>query len=200
MYLVRHGRTELNQNNCFRGNKDVPLSKEGRGDVEEAGEFLQSLDAEPLFIISSNKVRATESAKILSDMFGAPVHETPELGALDVGKFSGKPRNKENVEELQKYIQNPETPIPGGESLDDFKSRVVPALEECFRLSCENGLGLVICHSSIIHEVGSQLYGDHTTLVVEPGGVVVVGFDDGKPTAETIFKKHEPAGNTASIS
>jgi broad specificity phosphatase PhoE len=200
LYLIRHGRTELNQNNCFRGSVDVPLSSEGTKDSEEAAEFLKTLDAEPVFIVTSDKKRAVQTADILAKNFDAPVKESHYLRALNVGKFSGQPRSKENVTELQKYIDNPDTPIPQGESLSDFQSRVVPVLEECFGLACNNGLGFVVCHSSIIHEVGTQLFNDHTSLVVEPGGVVVIGIENGKPSAKSIFKKHKPAGNTASIS
>ncbi len=201
LYLVRHGRTELNQNNCFRGSVDVSLSKQGIKDGEHASEFLQNLHIEPVFIITSDKKRAVETADILAKSFDIPIKETHQLRALDVGKFSGQPRSKENIEELQSYIEQPDTPIPEGESLNEFKTRVVPTLEECFQLACENGIGLVVCHSSIIHEVGSQLHDDHTALVVEPGGIVVIGFDhEGKPSAETLFKKYKPAGNTASIS
>ena len=200
LYLVRHGRTPLNQNNCFRGSVDVSLSPQGIKDGEEASKFLQDLKIEPVFIITSDKKRATETADILAKDFDVPIKESHLLRALDVGKFSGKPRNKENVEELQGYVDSPEKKIPGGESLDEFKERVVPTLEECFQLACDNGVGIVVCHSSIVHEVGTQLFGDHKSLVVEPGGIVVIGFDDGKPTAKTLFKKHKPAGNSASIS
>jgi broad specificity phosphatase PhoE len=200
LYLVRHGRTDLNQNNCFRGSKDVPLSSAGIGDIKETVEFLKSLGAEPVFIITSDRKRAVESAELLSKSFDAPIEDSHLLRALDVGKFSGQPRSKENVDELQKYLDDPDTDIPGGESLNDFKERVVPVLEEAFQLACDNGLGFVVCHSSIIHEVGTQLFGDHKSLVVEPGGVVEVGFEDGRPFAKSIFKKIKPAGNTASIS
>lgn len=200
LYLIRHGRTDLNQNNCFRGSKDVSLSSAGIGDIEETIKFLQSLDADPEFIITSDRKRAEESAQLLSKAFDAPVHDVHLLRALDVGKFSGQPRSEENVNELQTYLDDPDIEIPGGESLNEFKERVIPVLEECFHLACENGLGFVVCHSSIIHEVGTQLFGDHKALVVEPGGVVVVGFEDGLPFAKSIFKKLKPAGNTASIS
>lgn len=200
LYLIRHGRTELNQNNCFRGNVNVSLSSSGIKDAEEAIDFLKSLNAEPVFIVTSDKKRAVETAHILSTEFDAPVKEEDALRALDVGKFSGQPRNKENVEELQIYLDDPQSVIPGGESLDAFKERVIPVLEDCFGMAYENGLGFVVCHSSIIHEVGSQLYGDHTSLVVEPGGIVLVGLDHGVPFAKSIFKKQKPAGNTASIS
>ena len=179
---------------------DVPLSPEGIEDGKEASKFLESLDAKPVFIISSDKKRAVKTADILSEDFDAPVKEVHQLRALNVGKFSGQPRNEENIKELQTYINEPDTSIPDGESLNEFKERVIPVLEEAFELACDNGLGFIVCHSSIIHEVGTQLYGDHTSLVVEPGGVVVVGFEDGKPSAKSIFKKYKPAGNTASIS
>lgn len=200
LYLVRHGRTELNSNNCFRGAVDVDLSDAGKADAEEAAKFLDSLNIDPVFMVSSDKSRAVETADILKKTFNIPLETTHQLRALNVGKFSGQPRNDENIAELQKYLDDEATQIPGGESLNEFRDRVVPAIEECFKLACKHGVGFVICHSSIVHEVGNQLYGDHNSVVVSPGGIVVVGFEDGKPEAKPIFKKHSPAKDAASIS
>ena len=186
LYLIRHGKTALNSKDYFRGDTDVPITKEGRKDAEEAAKFLEGI--EPVFIISSDRVRATETAEILTKYFDAPTHTTDQLRAWDVGEFSGKPRNKENLASLQKYIDEPYLEVPGGESLDCFTARTMPAIEECFQLALCHGIGFVVVHSSVVHQLGTTLLGDHKSLVVEPGGVVVIGLEDGRPSAKVIFK------------
>ena len=186
LYLIRHGKTALNSKDYFRGDSDVPITKEGRKDAEEAAKFLEGV--EPVFIISSDRVRATETAEILTKYFDAPTHTTDQLRAWDVGEFSGKPRNKENLASLQKYIDEPYLEVPGGESLDCFTARTMPAIEECFQLALCHGIGFVVVHSSVVHQLGTTLLGDHKSLVVEPGGVVVIGLENGQPSAKSIFK------------
>lgn len=195
LYLIRHGRTDLNARNLFRGNVDVPLDKVGIQDGEEAADFLK--DVEPSFLVSSDKQRALQTAKVFEDRFGVKTIPTADLRAWNIGKFSGQERSKENTDELQKYIDNPDLPVPGGESLSDFRDRVSPILEECFGEAQKTGIGFIICHSSVVHEAGNIIKGSHTSLLVEPGGIVCIGFSDGDISAENVFKKAKPPAKRA---
>ena len=170
----------------FRGNVDVPLEDIGKKDAEKAADVLEGTDV--AFMVSSDKKRAVQTAEIFSKKFDVENQETPNLRAWNIGEFSGKPRDKSNTDSLQKYVNDPNTPVPGGESLQDFRDRVAPTLAECFEYATRNGIGLVVCHSSVIHELGNILTGNHESLLVEPGGIVVVGFDNGEITAQRMFK------------
>jgi len=196
LYIIRHGRTSYNQKGLFRGEADIPLTKEGEHDSEEAAKELEGED--PSFIVSSDKTRAEQTAHILAN--GSEVQTTPVLRAWNLGHFSGKPKNKENLKELQKYIDNPELPVPDGESLQEFRDRVLPALAEAFEHATRVGTGFVVAHSSVIHEIGNQLYGDHKSLVVKPGGIVAIGIDNGEISAERIFKPLRDHESAASVS
>lgn len=204
LYLVRHGRTTANSEDVFRGvgtgSHDFPLSKDGIGDALQARNFLKEKQIDPLFLVSSDRKRARQTAHIVAEDFPDDIITSPKLRAWDIGDFTGEPRSKENLEELQKYIDNPYLEVPGGESLDVFKSRVLPTIHECFEYACQTGIGFIICHSSVIHELGRAIHDDHNSLIVEPGGVVLLGFEDGKPTAKPVFKRIKPAPNAESIS
>lgn len=200
LYIVRHGRTSFNVAGKFRGEADIPLIDEGRQDAKEAAEFLEEQGVQPSFIVTSDKKRAVETAKILSKDFHDSIKPTDQLRAWNLGDFSGKPKNKENVADLQQYIHDPDTPVPGGESLNDFRNRILPILAECFEHATRNGVGIVVAHSSVIHELGTQIFGDHKTLVVEPGGIVAIGIDNGKITAERILKPLRNVESAASVS
>lgn len=187
LFVARHGQTVLNASNCFRGNKDPSLDEKGFRDAHRLASFFQD---EPLsFIVSSDRLRARQTAGVIKNERNLDVHDTPILRALDVGDFSGKKRTAENEEALEHYIDHPDIPIPGGESLNEFKSRVRPALIEAFELADDSGKpGLLVAHSSIIHEVGDWLYGQHKATLVEPGGVLSIYIKDGKIGAEPILK------------
>jgi broad specificity phosphatase PhoE len=187
LFIARHGQTVLNASNCFRGNKDPSLDASGFRDAHHLAAYFKD---EPLsFIVSSDKLRARQTAGIIKGDKDLDVHETPNLRALNVGDFSGKKRTPEAEAELQHYIDNPDIDIPGGESLNEFKSRIRPALWEAFEIADDAGKpGLLVAHSSIVHECGSWIYNDHKATLVEPGGVLAVYVQNGKIGAEPIFR------------
>lgn len=187
LFVVRHGETTLNASGCFRGNKDVPLNQNG---IKDAYNLKKLFEDEPLsFVISSDRIRATQTADIIHQGKSIPKHKTESLRALNVGAWSGLPRNKENTESLQVYLDNPSETIPEGESLNDFKTRVDPAIWEAFGLADDAGLpGLLVAHSSIVHELGDMWGDGHKSRLVEPGGVVAVSVYNGKINVQPVYR------------
>lgn len=187
VYVARHGTTVLNADGCFRGNRDVPLDDKGRRDASRLGFYFQPIELS--HIVTSDRLRAMQTAKAISAVNNMEVHPTSNLRAWNVGDFSGKPKNAENCALIQQYIDNPDIPIPGGESLGDFKARVGPAILEAVDIANESGQPLLlVAHSSIVREVGSMLYGNHHKVLVHPGGVIALYAENGQLQAEPIFK------------
>src|ERR1700749_2193086 len=124
-YVCRHGRTELNAAGKFRGNKDVPLDSTGIADAHRLANLFSNIEISGIFC--SDKIRATKTAEIIAQANQLPITLSKNLRALNVGSFSGQKRNKESEEALQKYIDQPDCCIPGGESLNDFRARVRPS-------------------------------------------------------------------------
>lgn len=166
----------------------MPLDDKGIRDAHQLASVLKPIDF--CLIVTSEKQRAKITAGIINEGRKIPVHSSPNLNALNVGDFSGLPRNTENTEALQYYIENPDIPIPGGESLNDFKARVQPCFAEIAEIAQNTGVPvLVVAHSSIIHELGAVLHKNHTNVLVQPGGVTAMYMNDsGQLSAEPIFK------------
>lgn len=198
VYIVRHGRTVLNATNAFRGNANPPLDDVG---IKQAHTVAQLFSDVPIsHIFCSDKQRATKTAEIISQAKGGQVHQSESLRALNVGNFSGKPRNAESEAELQSYLNDPDCCIPGGESLNDFRSRIRPCLQEAIDLYGQCGVPpMLVAHSSVVHEIGNIATGDHKSVLVEPGGAIAVYVKNGKITAEPIFKPVKAAGSRAKI-
>lgn len=192
LYVARHGSTELNQADCFRGHNDVPLSTKGYREANQLAYYLQPIELS--FIVASAKKRAVATADVISlakQVDGEKIRVVPNDGlfAWDVGNFSGKPKNKENLDELQKYIDDPDLQVPGGESLCNFRCRVRPLIEEAVETSNEQGVpGLLVVHSSLIHELGEMFHKDHTAALVKPGGLAAVYVSNGTLKVEAIFR------------
>jgi broad specificity phosphatase PhoE len=197
VYAVRHGETALNAANKFRGSANPPLNKHGFADAHNLAEMFGNISLG--CIICSDKLRAVQTAETIGKEKDLMIHKSENLRALNVGDFSGQDRNKENTEALQYYLNNPDEPIPGGESLNEFQNRINPCILEAVELSEDYGIPvMLVCHSSIIHQIGTLLHGDHTHELVEPGGAVAIykGIDN-RLTSEPIYKKAKtpPSGS-----
>lgn len=196
-YVARHGQTTLNKDGCFRGNKNPPLDETGIAQAHQLAKLFSTIDVSHIFC--SDKVRATNTAEIISKRKGNKIHKSEALRALNVGDFSGQKRTPESEADLQKYLDDPDTKIPGGESLNEFKSRIRPCIQEAIELYTECGEPpLIVAHSSVIHETGSMIFGDHKSVLVEPGGAIAIYISNGKLGAEAIFKPiHAQPGSRA---
>lgn len=186
-YVVRHGQTAANAAGKFRGNINPPLDDTGIKQAHKLADLFSNIDLCAIF--SSEKQRATKTAEIISQKRGVPVHSTSSLCALNIGQLSGQDRSEENIRLLQQYLASPDLPIPGGESLNQFRGRVDPCLQEAVNLFLEQGLpAMIVAHSSIVREVGNMIYGDHKKVLVEPGGAVAIYLKNGQYGAEPIFR------------
>jgi broad specificity phosphatase PhoE len=188
VFLVRHGTTILNEKNAFRGPIDVPLDKNGFRDAYILANLFEPIEIG--YIVTSDKLRSVQTAKIIGDKKGIIPIQTEALRALDVGDLGGKERSPENIAIINYHtLDHPEESFPGGESLNDFRERVRPVLCEAIDEAMATGLPiLLVVHSSIVHEAGVMAHGSHTATLVEPGGVAALSFEDGKLRAEPIFK------------
>jgi hypothetical protein len=46
----------------------------------------------------------------------------------------------------------------------------------------------LIAHSSVVHETGAILHGDHKSVLVQPGGAIAIYSSGGGLNAKPIFK------------
>jgi phosphoserine phosphatase len=187
LYLARHGTTILNANGCFRGNVNPPLDDKGFKDANTLAHYFSGIELGDIY--SSDRIRATQTADAIVNRRKESYQKLPDLRALDVGNFSGKPKSPENVQRIEYYLDRPDISIPGGEPLNGFRDRIRPLFSEAIEMYNNTGLPcLFVVHSSIIHEAGTMFNNDHHSARVEPGGVAAVYFKDGKFCAEPIFK------------
>lgn len=176
-YFVRHGTTLLNEENKFRGPLNPPLDEKGIQDAGKLGAYFQNIDLGSSW--SSDTKRAETTAKAILDPKGKSPEVTPDLRAWNVGYLAGEKKD-EHQDEVGYFQSNPTEEIPNGESLNKFRQRVKPRILKAIHTGWKSGKpSLVVAHSSIIHELGNILHGDHSATLVKPGGVVGV-FHDGK--------------------
>jgi len=126
--LVRHGQTEWNRVERFRGRADVPLNETGIAQAEATGRRIAG-EWQPVAVYSSPLSRAVRTAEAIARHYNLPVHINAGLADIDYGLWQGltpdeaRQRWPEIVEAWYKYPH--EAQIPGGENLDAIRNRAM---------------------------------------------------------------------------
>jgi len=131
--LVRHGQTEWNRIERFRGRADVPLNETGLAQAEATGRRVAS-EWQPVAVYSSPLSRAVKTAEVIAKHFNLPVQIHLGLADIDYGQWQGLTPDevKERWPEIHHAWYNaPHTArIPGGETLDDLRVRGTTCVNE----------------------------------------------------------------------
>ena len=132
VYLVRHGQTAWNVGEIFRGRADIPLDETGKHEVHLAGETLKDETLHAVY--SSPLSRSMETAENIAKFHDVAVTPLDAIIDISYGEWEGLG----NQEIQQKYpdlhalwLTEPHKVLfPGGESLDEVRSRTMAALED----------------------------------------------------------------------
>lgn len=143
IFLVRHGQTTGDIEDRYGGDYDDHLSDLGRKQVGELAEMLAGLNinVQPtrlnirlnIKIISSPKIRAKETAEIISRKIGADVEIADGFRERNrYGILTGmtKTEAKEKYPELAEEVKDLHATIAGAEDYETFRERIHVALAE----------------------------------------------------------------------
>jgi len=87
LLLIRHGETAWNAERRLQGHLDIPLNLEGE---RQARLLAAALAGEPLdLIVSSDLMRARQTAQAIADLRGMPLQVEPGLRERCYGGFEG---------------------------------------------------------------------------------------------------------------
>jgi broad specificity phosphatase PhoE len=166
LLIVRHGSTALNEDgDKIRGWRDVPLSDLGIKQAEDVGTKLKGmLD----LIVASDLTRCRQTAGALEEKTGAPVVEyTPGLRPWNVGDFTGM-ESKQVIPQLVNFAsQNPNAPLPNGESFNSFKNRFLQTIQHIRQKYSGKRVAVVTHHRGERAFVGWQKLGEPKDLSVD---------------------------------
>jgi len=130
--LVRHGETEWNVEEIYRGRIDINLDEVGVKQAELLGEYLSSVELNAIY--SSPLRRALDTANIVARYQKVGVQVTNGLIDLDFGEWQGLPERE--VKKLYQALHNEwhanpdRVKMPGGESLADVRKRAVGVIND----------------------------------------------------------------------
>jgi len=171
-YFVRHGETDMNKSDDFRGDIDVPLNHEGQKQAQQLVPFFHNVKFGESY--NSSRVRTKQTIAPLMSSKGMQSETLRDLDSLDTGDFAGKPKDKENLKKMAWYQEHPDAQIPGGEKVRNFRNRVDSALLRVIEEGQEGDPSIACIHGSVVKELSRMLHNDMHKAHVEPGGVVGV--------------------------
>jgi probable phosphoglycerate mutase len=131
--LIRHGQTEWNRVERFRGRADVPLNETGLAQAEATGRRVAA-EWQPVAIYTSPLSRAVKTAEAIAQHFNLPVQIHPGLADIDYGEWQGLTPDEARQrwpEEIDAWYNRPHLArIPGGETLDALRTRAMHTVHE----------------------------------------------------------------------
>ena len=130
--LARHGETEWNVAEVFRGRIDVDLNQTGLKQAELLAEYLRGVNIDA--VCSSPLKRALNTAEMIAGHHKLEVEIASGLTDFDFGKWQGLPLQevKNSYKKLYaQWIKNPHLlQMPDGENLSGVRERALAVVDE----------------------------------------------------------------------
>ena len=193
VYLVRHGATELTDEDRFAGAIDVLLSDEGR---EQARLLGKRLETDPISVaFASPMTRTMDTARLIAAPHGIEVTAVDGLREIAHGRWERKTRaevEQQFPDEYARYETDPFSFAPtGGESGLQVTARALPALLTIVGEHLDQRI-LVVSHKATIRLLLSSLLGFdprkyRDRLDQSPAALNILDFKDAAHARLTLF-------------
>src|SRR5512138_372100 len=160
LYLVRHGATELTQEDRFAGATNVHLSETGKGQAEHLARRLADDDITAIYASPLDRTRAT--AAILAKPHGLTPIANDGLREISHGHWEGLSRKEVEERFYDEYMaweSDPFTFAPdNGESGISVLARSLPVIRQIVESHRDKNV-IVVSHKATIRLLLSSLLG-----------------------------------------
>jgi len=151
VYLVRHGETMWNRERRMQGILDSPLTPRGQAQALALAAALR--DSEITAVYSSDLGRARETARSVCEATGLPLRTDERLRERHYGFMQGLTWDEVEARYPGEFAslraRNPDYAPPGGESLRQFRERVMAALTHIAEASA-GGRVVAVSHGGVV--------------------------------------------------
>ena len=144
--LIRTGSTEYASQGRVQGTLDVPLSEDGRNQVEIIADQIQD---QQILAMYTGPCRATQqSAEILAERLNLKTKTVDDLRNLDHGLWQGmliEDVKQKQPKVYRQWNEHPETVCPPeGESLQEVRERLQIALSKIAKKQKSGTIAVVV--------------------------------------------------------
>ena len=144
LYVVRHGETIENANNCLVGRINSSLTEKGIEQAKKVKEYFKDKSID--LIVSSPLDRCRQTAKIISDDI-IPIYYSDSLLGRNHGEFTGKPRASVNFDEYWDYNKNIQ--YKEAESVKDLYDRIAKLIGD-LKGEFQDKSVILVTHSGVM--------------------------------------------------
>lgn len=146
LYIIRHGRTDWNEQHRIQGRTDIPLNDAGREMAAAAAVEYKNVHFDVCFC--SPLLRAKETAEILLRGRDVPILFDERLREMSFGIYEGI-KDSFSIPDCPVNVLffSPErytVPVEGGESLDELFARTSAFVEERVEPELQAGRDVLI--------------------------------------------------------
>lgn len=168
LYILRHGKTDWNEQHKLQGRTDIPLNADGREMAEKARAEYADVHFDVCFC--SPLIRARETAGILLRGRDVPIIPDERLVEMSFGVCEGKEYSFDDagssfgadnpIKELFLHPERYTTPVEGGESFAQLFARTGEFLREVAHPLVEQGKDvLIVGHGAMNSSIVCQVRG-----------------------------------------
>lgn len=160
LVVIRHGRTEWNRVERFRGRADIELDEIGVRQAEAAAERLSTWPIKAVY--TSPLKRAFTTASVLAKRLGLEPAVLPEIIDIDYGDWQGltpEDVSTRNHRLFSAWLTSPNlVKFPNGESLEEVRERAALAIDRIIAKHTDGTVAVVshkvVCQIIILHLLG----------------------------------------------
>jgi broad specificity phosphatase PhoE len=182
--IARHGQTEWNVGEVFRGRADIELDETGVKQAELLAEYLSSAKIDAIY--SSTLKRALRTAKAIASHHQLEVEIASGLIDFNFGEWQGLPHEevKDKYKELYaQWTNNPhKVRTPAGETLDDVRKRAVSVVDEV--IDRYEGTVVLVAHRVVNKVLICALLGLHNShfwdIRQDTCGITTFNYENGR--------------------
>ena len=161
IYVIRHGRTDWNEDGRLQGGTDIPLNETGRKQAEEARKKYGDIHFDAVFC--SPLIRAKETAEIFLKGRNLEITYDDRLKEMHFGEYEGTyPSERPADCAAEILFSDPPSYIAdrGAESLESLYGRTGEFLEEVALPLHEAGKTvLIVGHGAMNRSIITRLKG-----------------------------------------
>lgn len=182
--LIRHGDTDWNVEEIFRGRVDVELNENGIKQAQLLAKYLEDMPVKEIY--SSPLKRALKTAEIIACPHNADIIPSNELIDFDYGEWQGLSHDKVKNQYktlYEEWLKSPQVVrMPKGESLDDVRKRAVSLINQV--IARHQGIIALVSHRVILKVVICALLGlDNShfwNIRVDTCGITIFNYEMGR--------------------
>lgn len=150
--LIRHGDTDWNVGEIFRGRADIELNEIGIKQGQLLAEYLADQPIKAVY--SSPLKRALKTAEIIAACHNINITLSQELVDFNYGLWQGLSHGavQQKYQEIyNEWLKNPHlVKMPKGESLNDVRERIISLMNQV--ITMHEGTVALVSHR-VIHKV-----------------------------------------------